>query len=240
MKEQTWVMGKNCIREILKRNPKNIQKIFSSQKSEPILRQAVDLGIPIQFVSKQLLSSMVNSDSHQGFLARLHKRVYIDLKTFLETPLDRSFVLMCDGITDPQNFGAILRAAACFGANAVLFSKNRGVGITPVVAKASVGASELVPLLRVSNLAESLKQFQKAGYQVVTADADQDSQRVDTFVFPKKSVLIMGSEHRGVQPLLTRLADVSVKIPLLGQIDSLNVSQAASILLFKASLTRDH
>ena len=240
MKEQTWVMGKNCIREILKKKPETIQKIFSSQKSDPILKQAVDWGIPIQSISKQSLSSMVNSDSHQGFLARLYKRAYVDLKAFLKRPLDRSLVLMCDGITDPQNFGAILRAAVCFGVEAVIFSKNRGVGITPVVTKASVGASELVPLLRVSNLAEALKQFQKAGYQVVAADVNQNSQRVDTFVFPQKSLLIMGSEHRGVQPLLRKLADVSIKIPLLGQIDSLNVSQAASILLFKARLTRDH
>jgi len=235
MREEPLIMGKNCLHEVLKTNPKAIQKIFTSKENDPILKKAKGFNIPIQFVPKPRLSAMVNSESHQGVVARLYQRAYPDLRSFLRNPSEKSLILMCDGITDPQNFGAILRAAECFGVDGVIFSKNRSVEITPVVTKASVGASELVPLLRVSNLAETMKRFQEAGFTAIAADVGEKSKRLDIFTFPDKTLLILGAEGRGVQPLLKRKADACVEIPLSGQIDSLNVSQAASILLFKAS-----
>ncbi|WP_420420802.1 23S rRNA (guanosine(2251)-2'-O)-methyltransferase RlmB [Simkania sp.] len=234
MNDQPLIMGKNCLSEVLKTNPKSIQKIFTSKENDPVLKKAKGLNIPIQFVPKPRLSAMVNSESHQGVVARLHARAYPELRSFLRTPKEKSLILMCDGITDPQNFGAILRAAECFGVDCVVFSKNRSVEITPVVTKASVGASELVPLLRVSNLAETMKRFQEAGFTAIAADVGEHSKPLDEFIFPNKTLLILGAEGRGVQPLLKKKADGCVEIPLKGQIDSLNVSQAASILLFKA------
>ncbi|CCB88882.1 MAG: 23S rRNA (guanosine(2251)-2'-O)-methyltransferase RlmB [Simkania sp.] len=234
MNEEPLIMGKNCLSEVLKTNPKSIQKIFTSKEDDPVLKKAKGFNIPIQFVPKARLTAMVNSESHQGVVAKLRERTYPELRPFLRTSKEKSLILMCDGITDPQNFGAILRAAECFGVDGVVFSKNRSVEITPVVTKASVGASELVPLLRVSNLAETMNQFQKAGFTAIVADVGEHSKSIDTFTFPDKTLLILGAEGRGVQPLLKKKADCCVEIPLKGQIDSLNVSQAASILLFKA------
>ncbi len=227
-------MGRQCVNEVLHTKPESIQKLFFFKKQDCLVEKAQNLNIPVQFVSKRDLSSMVESDSHQGIVAHLRERRYLDLKDFLTSPFEKSLVVMCDNITDPHNFGAILRASACFGVNAVIFSKNRGVGITPVVSKVGVGATELVPLLQVSNLAETLRQFQRVGYRVITADIGRHSHSIESFTFPQKSLLILGSEHRGVQPLLKRSADMSINIPLLGQIDSLNVSQAAAVLLFTA------
>lgn len=227
-------MGRHCVNEVLKTRPEHIQTLFFFKENDCLAEKAGDVHVAVQRVSKRHLSSMVQSDSHQGVVARLYKRYYTQLKTFLKAPVDESCVLMCDGITDPQNFGAILRAGACFGIRAVVFSKNRNVSITPVVSKASVGGTELIPLLQVSNLTDTLKQFQQSGYTAITADVGHQSRCLSTFTFPQKSLLILGSEHRGVQPLLRRRADVSISIPLLGQIDSLNVGQAAAILLFAA------
>lgn len=232
--KQPLIMGKNCLKELLVRRPKQIQKIFTSKREDPILRQAKGHNIPIEYVTKQRLFTLVQSESHQGLVAALRTRHYFDLKSFLSKVGTRSLVLMCDGITDPQNFGAILRACECFGVDGVVFSKNRGVDITPVVTKASVGASELVSLVRISNLAETMKRFQEAGFTAIAADVNDQSISLESFTFPEKTLLILGAEGAGVQPLLCRKADHCVQIPMQGQIDSLNVSQAASVLLFKA------
>jgi 23S rRNA (guanosine2251-2'-O)-methyltransferase len=234
MKETALIMGKNCLNEVLKTSPNTVQKVFCSKGEEPLLKKVKGFNIPIEIVSKKKLSSMVNSESHQGIVAALYPRFYLDLPRFFKKIKTRALVLMCDGITDPQNFGAILRAAECFGVDAVVFSKNRNVEITPVVTKASVGASELVPLLRVSNLAETVKQFQDHGFIVAAAAAGENGVSVYDWTFPERTLLILGAEGKGVQPLLKKKADLCLEIPLRGQIDSLNVSQAASILLFKS------
>lgn len=235
MKEQPLIMGKNCLAEVLKTKPKAIKKIFTSREKDPLLKKAKGFNIPIQVASKSHLSAMVNSESHQGVVAKLFERISLDLRTFLKNPPKKSVVLMCDGITDPQNFGAILRAGECFGIDGVIFSKNRSVGITPTVSKASVGASELVPLLCVPNLMEIMQWFQKAGFLAIAACIGEQSKQLDALTFPDQTLLILGAEGQGIHPSIKKKADECVEIPLLGQIDSLNVSQAASILLFQAS-----
>jgi len=224
------IMGKNCLKEVLKAKPKRIQKIFAAKESDPIVRQARSIGISIQLTSKERLSAMVGSESHQGIVARLKERPFLDFKQLLKE--ESSLIVMCDGITDPQNFGAILRSAECFGVNAVIFSKNRSVEVTPVVTKASVGASELVPLVAVSNLAEAVSRLKEAGYQVIATDVSEKAEELSSCTFSEKTVLILGAEGKGIQPLLKKRADRHVMIPLSGQITSLNVAQATSILLY--------
>lgn len=225
------IMGKNCIREVLKSDPKRFSRVFSSQKDGELVDALKSKGVRVQFASKQKLYSLVQSESHQSFVAEVKERKYPDLKTFLEEQNDRSLVVLCDSITDPQNFGAILRASECFGVDGVVWSKNRNVGVTPVVSKVSVGASELLTLIPVSNLAESVKKFQEAGYVAVAAESREGSESLFSFSFPDKVLLILGAEGKGIQPLLSKRADHHLEIPMLGRIDSLNVSQAAAIFL---------
>ncbi len=210
-------MGKHCIEEVQKHSPNRILKLYSSRKGEGEYRSASEL------------SKLVGSDSHQGIVAEVKRREPLPLKTFLAE--EHSFVLMCDSIADPHNFGAILRAAECFGVDAVVYSKNRNVALTPVVSKVSMGASELVPLIEVSNLADTLKKLQDGGFWAVAAEVKEGAQPLGQFTYPEKTVLILGAEGRGVQPLLSKRADMSVYIPMKGQIDSLNVSQATAVLL---------
>jgi 23S rRNA (guanosine2251-2'-O)-methyltransferase len=221
------IIGKNCIREVLKAAPERIESLLLA-KDDPEFSKA---GIPVKILRKDQLSDLAGTESHQGVGAYVKDRPRPDLKSFLKKERDASLVLMLDSIFDPQNFGAILRAAECFGADAVVWSKNRGVDITPVVTKASVGASELIDLIKVSNLAEAVKQFQKHGYGAVTAEIGDEAENLFEFQFPPLTLLIMGSEGKGVQPLISKRADHKVYIPMAGQIDSLNVSQATSVFL---------
>ncbi|HSX26140.1 MAG TPA: 23S rRNA (guanosine(2251)-2'-O)-methyltransferase RlmB [Chlamydiales bacterium] len=228
------IMGVHAIRELLTHAPERLLRLFTSRKSHPdILKACEKQNIPISFVSEQELSKMVDSDSHQSLVAQVKPRHFLDVKEFLQHIADKetAFILMLDQIFDPQNFGAILRSAECFGVDGVIWSKNRGADLTPVVAKASSGASELLPLIRVSNLADSIDKFQKEGFEVVTALLDPTSQSAFQFTFAPKTVLIVGSEGEGIQPLLQKKADRSIYIPMQGKIQSLNVAQATAVLL---------
>lgn len=220
MKSQ-WVIGKNSINELIKANPERIIEIMVSGE------QSDYKGFKVRKVSKHLLSQLVNSDSHQGHVAKVRCKDHLPLsEAFFKNSL-----VMVDGIEDPHNLGAILRAVEVFGVEGLIYSKNRGCGITPTVTKASVGASELVDIFQVSNLATTLKTLQDEGFQVIVADMDGE----EDFKWPEKWVLVMGAEGRGIQPLIKKRADRIASISMRGQIDSLNVSQAAAVLLYAAT-----
>jgi 23S rRNA (guanosine2251-2'-O)-methyltransferase len=237
--ERGKIMGINCLEEVLKTSPRRIVKAYVARqkqrdsRKERLIALLKENKIEIQEKEFDSLTSLVGSDSHQGFIAEV-KRYFFEIESFLEKQIekDRSLILVLDSIFDPHNVGAILRAGECFGVDGVLFSKNRGCDITAVVSKVSSGASELLSLVKVSNLAESVKKFQKEDFSVIVAEGEKESSSLTSFSFPSKSLLILGSEGEGVQPLLKKMANFSLKIPLMGQIDSLNVSQAAAIFLY--------
>lgn len=240
------IMGIHAVKEVLLHAPSRLMRVFAEpikdkgRKSE-ILELCGEKKIPVSFLSFQALTDVAGSDSHQSFVAQVRNRDFVNLKDFLQETQDKnkSLVLMLDQIFDPQNFGALLRCAECFGVDAVVFSKNRGSDLTPVVAKSSCGASEILPLIRVSNLAEAVTLFQEAGFDAVTTLADPDSESLFDFKFQDKTLLIMGSEGEGIQMLIRKKADRSVYIPMQGRIESLNVAQAASALLCQARFQLD-
>lgn len=224
------LMGKHAIMEVLKTDSKRLRIVYTCKMGgDSLLQILYREGIRVVVTPKSKLSSLVRSESHQGFVAEVSGRTLLTLNGFLSQIGGKSLVVMCDSIMDPYNFGAILRACECFGVDALIFSKNRNVSLTPVVSKASVGGSELLPLMPVSNLANTLKKFQDVGYFVVATA--NNAQSLYTFEFPYKTLLILGSEDRGIQPLLSKKSDFHVTIPMHGRIDSLNVSQATAIFL---------
>ncbi len=235
----TFIMGKNTVKEVIKHKPDIVKTVFVS---ENVKRDTADLlrknNIPIQTVNKKILSSYVKSDSHQGYVAVVKSRNYMDIKEFIEKSYDKEqcFVLIVDSIFDPQNFGSILRTAECFGVDLVVFSKNRGAEITPVVTKAACGATELLNISKVSNLAQTVDLFKKEGFDIAASVLDKKSVDINDFEYSKKTVLIVGSEGEGVQPLLIKKSDHLIKIPMIGKLQSLNVSQASSVLLYKRLL----
>lgn len=234
-------MGIHAIKEILTHTPDRLLRLFAEQlkdkgrKSE-LIDLCVKKNIPITYTSFDALTQMAGSDSHQSFVAHVKGREFVPIKEFLKAAEEKpkSLVLMLDQIFDPQNLGALLRCAECFGVDAVVFSKNRGSEITPVTTKSSCGASEILPLIRVSNLAEAVSQFQDAGFDAVATLLDPSSQSLFEFRFHDKTLLIVGSEGEGIQMLIRKKADRSVYIPMQGRIESLNVAQATSVLLYAA------
>jgi 23S rRNA (guanosine2251-2'-O)-methyltransferase len=224
------IMGKHCIAEVLKSAPKRLQIVYTTQRDDPLLTLLAKHKIPLKIVSKGELAAMVQSDSHQGFVAAVSEKGSRTLNEFLESA-DAKAVIALDNINDPHNLGSILRAAECFGVDAVTFSKNRGADITPVVSKTSVGGSELVEVLKVSNLAETVKKFKECDFTIIAADLSDEAVSLYEFQFPEKFLLVMGSEGVGIQKLIMRYVDQQVYIPMCGNIDSLNVSQATAVFL---------
>ncbi len=218
MKNQI-VIGKRAVEEVLKRAPERAIQIYSVKDIE-------NAPCPVKIISKDQLEEMVHSTSHQGIALKL-----VDLEPLsVEDLFDAKIIVMLDSIFDPQNVGAIMRAAECFGADAIIVSKNRGCPMTPTVSKASAGASAFMPWVEVSNLAETARRLQEEGFSIVVADMDGK----ESIEWPDKIVLIMGSEGDGVQQLLKKRADLMVRIPMYGKIASLNVAQACAVLLDRA------
>lgn len=246
-----FVMGRNCIQELLNRDPERIKEVFIAESRDEsggahgkrrsdMWEQLRDLDVPTREVSRRELDALVNSDSHQGVVARVSPRVFLTLEDLVELVQEGESVsiLALDGVLDPQNFGAILRAAECFSIDAVLWSKNRGAPLGPVVSKVSVGASELVPLCPVSNLHQALERLKEAGAWISGALLAPDSKSLDSFEFPEKSVLVMGAEGEGIHQLIEKNLDFRVSIPMGGAIDSLNVSQATAVMLHELAKQR--
>lgn len=232
------VMGLHALTQLLRHAPKRILRVYTSvkiagERKNGILRECEKWKIPIVATSEESLSRMCGSDSHQSFAAHVQGRTFLDVKQFIKSIEEKKqvFVLMCDQIFDPQNFGALLRTAECFGVDGVVWSKNRGSDLTPVSAKTSCGASEWMALIRVSNLAEAVSQFQDAAFEVVAATLKEGSKNAFHFHFGPRTVLVVGSEGEGIQPLIQKRADHCLHIPLFGKIESLNVAQAAASLL---------
>lgn len=234
-------MGRNCLREVLSRAPQRVLRVLvaehkhsrGSEERSALLEELARHDIPVQHTSRSELTALLDSDSHQSFAAVMAAPEPEELGTFIERMNARttSVVLAADSIADPHNLGAILRTAECFGVDAVMWSRNRGCGLTPVVAKASVGASELLNILEVSNLAEAVRRLKEAEYWLVVADVADDARDLAHFDFPSRTIVLVGAEDRGPRQRLRQLADYVVRISMCGQIDSLNVAQAAAVFL---------
>jgi 23S rRNA (guanosine2251-2'-O)-methyltransferase len=233
-------MGRNCLEEVLRYRPESLQHVFLAEARgggdsrrgalEGELRKQ---RIPFSEIARHELDEMVSSDSHQGVVAQIIPRTFLSIDDLCEMALTEQRVrfLALDGVVDPQNFGAVLRAAECFGIDAVLWSKNRGAPLGPVVSKASVGASELVGLCPVSNLHQALESLRKAGVWSVGAVAADDAEKLERFEFPDRCVVVMGSEGEGIQPLIEKNLDFRICIAMYGRVSSLNVSQATTVML---------
>ncbi len=233
-RNKNYIIGRNCIQEVLKLSPERILSITTDHKADdPLILELKRLKVPVFEKRTKALDDLCDSTSHQGYVAEVTKRDPIHIEDIIEFSKEkkRSLVVMLDSIFDPQNVGAILRACECFGVDGVIYSKNKGCSITPTVSKTSVGASEIVPIAEVSNLSTTIEKFQKNGFWSVSAEISDKAVSLTKFEFPEKTLLILGSEGKGVQKLVSKNADFHVYIPMMGQIDSLNVSQAAAVFL---------
>ncbi len=237
--ENDKIFGRNPIIEALEAGH-TIDKlliqdgIHHSQISK-ITALAKEKKIPFQFVNKRKLDEL-SGGNHQGVVAYAAAHSYSDVADILEAARRRGeppFVVVADGLTDPHNLGSILRTANAAGAHGVIIPRNRSVSVTATVAKVSAGAVEYIPVARVTNIAQTLEQLKKEGLWIVGTDLTAEQYHYDCNLTGALGVVI-GSEGEGMSRLVREKCDFLVKIPMLGEIESLNASVAAGVLLYEA------
>mgnify|MGYP001947102808 FL=1 len=198
-----------------------------------LAERARDQGLRTEPVDLYRLDELTGGGVHQGVLVRLRALEPIDLRAVANRPGDHSsLLLLLDGITDPQNVGAVLRTAVAVGVDAVVMPRRRGALLTPGVHRASAGMSFLAPVAAPQNLAQAVASLKEAGYWVVAADAGEGSESATAFDWPKKTALVLGSEGEGVSHLLLRESDFRVALPMDPRVESLNVGVACGALCY--------
>ncbi|MDP8225068.1 MAG: 23S rRNA (guanosine(2251)-2'-O)-methyltransferase RlmB [Candidatus Lernaella stagnicola] len=236
------VYGKRPVTEALRFRIEAVQALYLDPGRRAALSDIIDLAaaaqLEIRWESKKNLEKIAGRSGHQGAVAELKAHDYVSIKMFLQrkTKPPRT-ILALDGITDPQNFGACLRAAGAFGADLVLTTKRRSAPVTPAVVKASAGAAEVVPIARESNLVNSLNLLKKEGFWVFGLAAEADAALPDADL-PPDIVLVLGSEGDGLHRLVEETCDQLLRIPAGGPIASLNVAQAATVALYEVFRSR--
>lgn len=216
------IYGRNVLKELDK---KKIRKIYiSSEEIIPYLRKE---NLKYDFVPKQKLDRMVNGN-HQGVVIEVFDYEYYKMED-----IDSDFIVMLDHLEDPHNFGAIIRTCECAGIKNIIIPKDRSVTVNETVFKVSVGAIEHVKIIMVSNLVNAINRLKEMNYFIYSADMNGDNYQ--ELSYPLKKVLIIGNEGKGISRLVRENSDVVVSIPMKGEINSLNASTSAGILIYGMS-----
>lgn len=233
------IYGRNAVIELLKSEgaASSVDKIYvKSGEREGSLKyieaMARKSGIPLLEASVTKLDEMTSGGSHQGVAAVTAEKTYVDIDDILAIASERGeapFVVICDGIEDPYNLGAVIRSAECAGVHGIIIPKRRNATLTAAVAKASAGALEHMAIAKVANLASAVDELKEKGLWIYAAEAGG----INYYDCDMKGAcaLIMGGENTGVSRLLREKSDFTVSIPLHGKINSLNVSAAAAVLV---------
>ncbi len=237
MNDNKYIYGLQTIAMILDQDPKLILKLYVNSSTQNkriagLIDKASKLGISTE---KILDFSKYAIKSHQPLVAECRAFPNLDESVLNEIVEKNEAVtlVILDGITDPHNLGAILRSCAAMNVTAVVIPKNNAVGLTPTVRNIACGGAEIVPFIRVSNLARTLKNLKKQGLWLYGAAVGTGSE-LNSVVFPKKIGLVFGGEHAGLKRLTQENCDEVVKINLANNMDSLNVSVAAGIFIYAA------
>lgn len=213
------VYGRNVLKEL---DEKKIRKIYiSSKELIPILRER---NLKYEMVPKERLDKLVKGN-HQGIVIDIFDYEYYTMKD-----IDSNFVVILDHLEDPHNFGAIIRTCECAGITNIIIPKDRSVTVNDTVFKVSVGATEHVKIIMVSNLVNAINKLKNLGYFIYSADMDGVDYRKEEY--PLKKVLIIGNEGSGISRLTRENSDVILSIPMYGKINSLNASTSAGILIY--------
>ena len=243
MKEDI-LYGINPVREALRGNRKAfelfVQTGGTDQRIAKLATLAEEKGIAVRRRERADLERLAGNPHHQGVVLKVAPFVYAELEDFLANHQESEgglFLLVLDGIQDPQNLGALIRSAACAGVQGVIIPKDRACGMTPVVEKASAGAVETIPVIQVTNLVQTLERLKQVGCWTfgLAGEANKDIYQAD---YRGNLALVVGSEGEGIRPLVRKHCDLLLAIPHYGGISSLNASVAGGIVLFEAARQR--
>jgi len=203
---------------------------------------AHEKSIPVVFTPKESLERMSGGGVHQNIVATLREISYVGIEEIVSRSKksgSKALVLILDGLQDPQNFGSIIRTSLGFGVDGILIPKDRAVGITSVVVKASAGAVAHLPIGRVTNIATTIDHLKKEGFWIYGASGEAKDRLYDLDLNTDLAIVI-GGEGRGIRPLVKQRCDRLFSIPMKGPISSFNVSVSAGIILYEVMRQRAH
>ncbi|MBR2430227.1 23S rRNA (guanosine(2251)-2'-O)-methyltransferase RlmB [bacterium] len=239
--KNSFIYGKNAIIEALEANNREFNKILilntsrADEKIEKIKMLAKALGVVFQFVSKEKLNQIAGDAKHQGIVAQLSPIKYLDLDEFIEKNENNlASIVILDGIEDSHNLGAIIRSCVCAGIKGIIIPSRRSVLINSTVEKTSAGAVNHISIIKVNSIVNAVQRLKEKNYWVIAADHHAKDNYFDIDYTNMNFALIMGAEHTGISKSLLKISDFIVKIPMLTNFNSLNVSNATAIILFES------
>ncbi|HZR58554.1 MAG TPA: 23S rRNA (guanosine(2251)-2'-O)-methyltransferase RlmB [Terriglobales bacterium] len=233
-----YIYGINAVAEALKARGRTFSWVGVAKERHDIrLQHVVDearrQGVAVKSLTRAELDRMAGNNGHQGVVAVTSAKQYIELDDVIAAKRGQhSLLVVLDGIEDPHNLGAILRTADAAGADGVVIPERRAAGVTPTVTKASAGASEHLPIAKVTNIARTVDELKSQNIWVVGLD-ERGTQNYDSLDYNMDCAIVLGGEGKGVHDLVARKCDYLVSIPMLGKVPSLNVSVAAGVMLYE-------
>ena len=243
MSSSRLIYGFHAVTAKLRHDPDSLKEIMvdatrQDARARDLLAHAELQGVRIIMTDGKRLDGMAPGAKHQGVVARVEGgRKAAHLDDVLDTLEEPAFLLVLDGVQDPHNLGACLRVADAVGVHAVIAPKDRAVGLTQTVAKVASGAAESVPYITVTNLARTLRELKERGIWVIGTDAEA-SEDLYSATWPESVAWVLGAEGDGMRRLTRENCDQLVTIPMLGSVQSLNVSVAAGVCLYEGRRRR--
>ena len=230
------ICGVHAVYEALASKRQPIERIHLAREAHsPKLKEILDLareqGVPIRKEDRAVMDRMAEGAVHQGIIAVSAALKYGDFDALFRA--EKPLVLILDGVEDPHNLGAVLRTAEASKASGVVVPERHSAPLTATVIKASAGASAYIPVIRVKNLVSAIDEMKERGLWIVGVDTAGTKNWTD-FDYKGPTALVLGGEHRGLRRLVREHCDVLVRIPMLGNIASLNISVAAGVVLYEA------
>lgn len=234
------IYGIHAVSAFLNNAPERLIEVYAlkgrdDKRLQPLLNELHRLGITIQFVNRQTLDKKAEGEVHQGIMARVQPAKELneaDLDTLLQNQ-SNPLLLVLDGVTDPHNLGACLRTADAAGVCAVIVPKDKSAQLTAIARKVACGAAEVVPLIRVTNLARTLRELQQKHNIWVVGTAGEATNTLYQTQLTGSLALVMGAEGEGMRRLTREHCDQLISIPMAGSVSSLNVSVATGVCLFE-------
>jgi 23S rRNA (guanosine2251-2'-O)-methyltransferase len=233
-----YIYGINAVTESLKARGRAFAWVgVSKERHDLRLQRVVEecrrQGVAVRFVPRAELDRMAGNNAHQGVVAVTSGKQYNHLDDVVAAKRGQhSLIVVADGVEDPHNLGAILRTADAAGADGVVIPERRAVGVTSTVTKASAGASEHLPIAKVTNIARTLEDLKEKNLWIVGLDA-RGKQSYDSLDYKMDCAIVVGAEGKGLHDLVARKCDFLVSIPMLGKVPSLNVSVATGVVLYE-------
>ena len=239
--------GRQPVRETLRAGRRQVFKLLQAQGVKPtgVVRQILTLAeqahVPIQAVDRRELDKLGGEVNHQGLAAKVSGYPYMDLAALLDLSQQAGeppFLLLLDHIQDPQNLGSLLRSADAAGAHGVVLPGRRAAGVTPAAVRASAGAAEHVPVALVANLVQAMERLKTEGIWLAGLEALPDAQLYTQIDLSGPLGLVVGSEGQGLARLVRERCDYLVRLPMRGQVESLNAAVAGGIALYEVRRQR--